>query len=45
MNGLELQTAMEEIEPFRAVNIHSRTKHALREGLRDTQIRRAHREV
>lgn len=36
VDGLELQTSMEEIEPCWAVDVHSGAKHLLREGLADS---------
>ena len=45
MHGLKLQTAVEEIEPGRAVDVHCRAKHLLRKGLVHTQVGSAHGEV
>lgn len=45
VDGLELKTTVEKIQPCRAVHVHGGTKHLLREGLMDTQIRSRHGEV
>jgi len=45
MHGLELKTAVEEIEPFRAVDIHGSAQHALRERLGDAKVCCRHGEV
>lgn len=45
VHGLELQTAVEEIEPLRAVDVHGRAQHALGEGLGDAEVCGRHGEV
>ena len=45
MDGLELKTAMEEIQPCRAVHIHCGTQHLLGKRLLDTQIGSGHGKV
>lgn len=45
VDRLELQPAMEEVEPLWTVNIHGSTQHLLRKGLMDAEISGAHREV
>lgn len=45
VDGLELQTTVEEIQPCRTVHIHGRTKHLLGEGFMDAQISSGHGEV
>ncbi len=45
VNRLELQAAMEEVEPLRAFDIHRGAEHPLRERLIRPQITRAHGEV
>src|SRR5262245_17601937 len=42
---LKLQTPMDEVQPRRAIDVHSRAQHTLREGFRNAQIRGAHCEV
>ena len=45
VDGLELKTTVEEVEPLGTVDIHGCAKHALRERLVDTEISGAHGEV
>ena len=45
MNGLELQSSVEEIKPFGTIDIHSRPQHFLRKRLVHAEIGGAHREV
>lgn len=39
VNSLELEAAVEKVKPLRAVDVHGRAQHALREGLVRTQVR------
>lgn len=45
MDGLELKTTVEEVEPGRAVDIHGGAEHSLRERLVDSHIGGGHGEV
>lgn len=45
VDGLELQAAVHEVEPGRAVDIHGRAEHTLREAFVGAQIGRAHGEM
>lgn len=45
VDGLELQTAMDEVEPGRAVHVHGSTQLALRERLFLAQVRMRHAPV
>lgn len=45
VDGLELEPAVEEVQPGRAVDIHGGAEHPLREGLVDAQVGRRHGEV
>lgn len=45
VDDLELQPSVEEIEPRRAVDVHGRAQHLLRERLLRAQVGRAHGEV
>lgn len=45
MDGLELQTAVEEVEPGRAVDIHGGAEHSLWERLVDSHVGGGHGEV
>lgn len=45
VDGLELEAAVEEVEPGRAVDVHGGAQHLLREGLGDAHVRGAHGEV
>ena len=38
VNSLELQAAVEEVEPLRAIDVHCRAQHALWEGLGDAEV-------
>lgn len=40
VNGLELETAVDKVEPLRTIDVHGRAQHALREGLCDAEIGR-----
>lgn len=45
VDGLELQSAVEEVKPFGTIDIHGRPEHFLGKGLVDAEIRGAHCEV
>ena len=45
MDSLELKASMEEVQPFRALDIHCRPQHSLRERLVNTEICCAHSKV
>jgi len=45
MYRLELQTAVKEVKPLRAVHIHCSAQHALREGLCGPEVGGRHGEV
>lgn len=45
VNSLELQAAVEEIKPGRAVDVHSGAKHFLGEGFVDSKVGGRHGEV
>lgn len=45
VDGLELEAAVQEIQPRRAVDVHGGAEHFLGERLVHAQVRRAHREV
>lgn len=45
MDGLELQAAVEEVEPVGTIDIHGGAEHFLGEGLVDAEIGGAHCEV
>ena len=45
MDGLELQTAVEKVEPLRAIDIHGGSQHLLREGFVDPEVCSAHGEM
>lgn len=45
VDGLELESAVEEVKPLRAVNVHCGAEHPLRETLVDTQVGGRHGEV
>ena len=45
MDSLELQPAVDEIQPLRAVHIHRRPQHLLREGLVGTEVGGGHGKV
>ena len=45
VDGLELEAAVEEVEPLRAVNVHCRAQHLLGKRLINPEIRRTHGEV
>lgn len=45
VDGLELQTTMEEVKPGRAVDVHGSTQHLLGKGLVNTQVGRGHSEM
>lgn len=45
VDGLELQTTVEEVQPCRAIYVHGGTEHLLREGFVDAQVSGGHGEV
>lgn len=45
MHCLKLQSAMEEVQPSRTIDIHGGAQHSLWKGLRDAQVCCAHGEV
>ena len=45
VDGLELQAAVKEVEPGRAVHVHGGAEHLLREGFVDAQVCGGHGEV
>ena len=45
VDGLELEPAVDEVEPLGALNVHSCAEHALRERLVNTQVSGAHGEM
>lgn len=45
MHGLELQSPVEEVQPGRALDVHGRPEHFLREGLVDAEVGGRHGEV
>lgn len=45
VHGLELQAAMEEVEPGRAVDVHGGAEHLLGKGFVHAEVGRAHGEV
>ena len=45
VDGLELQAAVEEVQPGGAVDVHGSAQHFLREGLVDAEVGGAHGEV
>lgn len=45
VDSLELQTPVEEVQPRGAIDVHGRAQHLLGEGLGNTQVGGAHREV
>ena len=45
VDGLELQAAVEKVQPGGAVDIHGGAQHFLREGLVDPEVGGAHCEV
>ena len=45
MNGLELKTTMDEIQPLRTIDIHSSSEHSLGKGLMRSQIGCRHGKV
>lgn len=45
MDGLELQSAVEEVEPVGRIDIHGRAEHLLGKGLVDAEVGGAHCEV
>lgn len=45
MDGLELQSTVEKVEPLGTIDVHGGAEHPLRKGLLHAQICRAHAEV
>lgn len=45
MNGLKLESAVEEVQPLRTIDIHGCAKHLLRERLIWSKIGGGHREM
>lgn len=45
MDRLELQPAVQEIQPLRTINVHSGAQHLLRKRLVDAQVGGAHGEM
>lgn len=45
VDGLELETAMEPVQPGSAINIHRGAKHPLREGFMHPEVSGRHGEV
>lgn len=45
VDGLELEAAVEEVQPGGTVDVHRGAEHSLREGLVDAQVRGRHGEV